>query len=438
MFLGGGLSSPTIMGIRIEFILFALTLAGIVLFDNKTMYVALAGMLSIIVARYLFSPGFSLGEHFFGTSSQAGEWSLLLNLMGLLLGFTILTKYFEESKLPELLPRFLPDGWKGALLLLFFIMFISAFLDNIAAAMIGGTIAMTIYKGKVHIGYLAAIVAASNAGGAGSVLGDTTTTMLWIGGVKPLILLSGFIASAGAFLVFGLIASWQQGRFQPIDRSPVKGVVIDQVSIGIVILILISAIAANQFWGFPALGVWMAILIGTIARKVSWAEIPKVMKGTIFLLALLFAASLMPVNELPAATLRGTFIIGLVSAVFDNIPLTKLCLDQGGYDWGLLAYAVGFGGSMLWFGSSAGVALSGMFPETRSVYQYLKNGWHVTVAYVVGFSLFIGIAGWHPTPIEPFTSTEGQQDLSLRKESVQTLLPLDPRVYYSLYTLRTK
>ena len=57
------------------------------------------------------------------------------------------------------------------------------------------------------------------------------------------------------------------------------------------------------------------------------------------------------------------FGLGFVSAVFDNIPLTALALRQGGYDWGMLAYAVGFGGSMIWFGSSAGVALSNIFPR---------------------------------------------------------------------------
>ena len=48
--------------------------------------------------------------------------------------------------------------------------------------------------------------------------------------------------------------------------------------------------------------------------------------------------------------------------MFDNIPLTALALKQGGYDWGFLAYAVGFGGSMIWFGSSAGVALANLYP----------------------------------------------------------------------------
>jgi len=62
----------------------------------------------------------------------------------------------------------------------------------------------------------------------------------------------------------------------------------------------------------------------------------------------------------------------------------------------VLAYSVGFGGSMIWFGSSAGVALSNMFPEMRSVVDYVKKGWFVTVAYIIGFFIMLGIVGWHP------------------------------------------
>ena len=104
----------------------------------------------------------------------------------------------------------------------------------------------------------------------------------------------------------------------------------------------------------------------------------------------------MPVNDLPAATWQTAFSLGFVSAVFDNIPLTKLCLEQGGYDWGVLAYAVGFGGSMVWFGSSAGVALSNIFPEMRSVVDYVKKGWFVILAYIIGFFIMLGVVGWHP------------------------------------------
>jgi Na+/H+ antiporter NhaD/arsenite permease-like protein len=104
----------------------------------------------------------------------------------------------------------------------------------------------------------------------------------------------------------------------------------------------------------------------------------------------------MPVDRLPAASWVTTLGLGLVSSVFDNIPLTKLALDQGGYDWGLLAYAVGFGGSMLWFGSSAGVAVASRFPEARSTLGWLRGGWHVPLAFIAGFAVQLAIAGWNP------------------------------------------
>ena len=123
---------------------------------------------------------------------------------------------------------------------------------------------------------------------------------------------------------------------------------------------------------------------------------PETLKGTIFLLALVTCASLMPVEELPLASWQTALGLGFLSAVFDNIPLTALALKQGGYDWGYLAYAVGFGGSMIWFGSSAGVALSNMYPEAKSVGSWLRHGWHVAVAYVIGFFVMLAILGWKP------------------------------------------
>ena len=115
-----------------------------------------------------------------------------------------------------------------------------------------------------------------------------------------------------------------------------------------------------------------------------------------FLLSLVLMASMMPVDHLPAASAQTTFGLGFVSAVFDNIPLTKLALEQGGYDWGALAYAVGFGGSMIWFGSSAGVAVANLFPEAKSVGQWLRHGWYVAVGYVVGFVALMALLGWNP------------------------------------------
>jgi Na+/H+ antiporter NhaD/arsenite permease-like protein len=387
---------PLVFGIRLEFIIFALTLVGVAVFHHQTMYVALTGLAAILLLKLLFLPDFSFIEHITGTVEKEGEWRTLLNLAGLLFGFGILAKIFEESGIPDKLPAILPDDWKGGLALLFLIFVLSSFLDNIAAAMIGGTVAVVVFKGKVHLGYLAAIVAASNAGGSGSVVGDTTTTLMWIDGVNPMDVTHAYIAAIVAMFVFGIPASIVQDRYHRIKKDPTKKVHIDQMRLLIVGFILIGAIMTNYFFDFPALGVWIAIIIGSFLRKTPWDEIPKSVQGTIFLVALVTCASLMPVEELPAATWQTAFSLGFVSAVFDNIPLTKLCLEQGGYDWGVLAYSVGFGGSMIWFGSSAGVALSNIFPEMRSVVEYVKKGWFVIVAYIIGFFVMLGVAGWNP------------------------------------------
>ena len=52
---------------------------------------------------------------------------------------------------------------------------------------------------------------------------------------------------------------------------------------------------------------------------------------------------------------------------------------------------------MIWFGSSAGVAVANLFPEAKSVGRWLRGGWHVALAYVVGFAVMLSVTGWHPT-----------------------------------------
>jgi len=398
-----------VLGIPIEFILFALTLLGVALFHHHTLPVALTGLTSVAVYKLAFS-GFKYGAGLGGLGQHmAHEWVTLANLFLLLMGFALLSRHFEESRIPDEMPALLPDDWKGGVMLLFLVFVISSFLDNIAAALIGGTVARHVFRGKVHIGYLAAIVAASNAGGSGSVVGDTTTTMMWIAGVSPLSVLEAYVAAVVAMLVFAVPASIQQQRFSPIVKNPPSGLKIHKVRVFIVAAILVAALASNitanlkypeLLDSIPVLGlaVWAVILLTAALRRPDWSVMPETFKGTIFLLALVTAASMMPVDRLPAASWPTALGLGFVSAVFDNIPLTALALKQGGYDWGFLAYAVGFGGSMIWFGSSAGVALSNMYPEAKSVGRWVTQGWPVAAAYVIGFFVMLAIVGWHPDP----------------------------------------
>jgi Na+/H+ antiporter NhaD/arsenite permease-like protein len=398
----------SIAGIPVDFVLFGLTLLGVALFHRYVLQVALIGLGVIILYKLGFT-GFKTGPGIGGLAlHMAHEWVILANLLGLLLGFALLSNHFERSKVPEVLPHYLPDDWKGGFLLLVIVFVLSSFLDNIAAALIGGTMAAGVFRKKVHIGYLAAIVACSNAGGAGSVVGDTTTTMMWIDGVSPIAVLDAYVAAGVALLVCAIPAAIQQQRYAPITKDAKVEHRVDWMRIAIVGAILLAAIGANVLANlrfpavldhFPVIGaaVWVAILLTAFIRRPDWGLLPDAFKGSIFLLALVTCASLMPVEKLPAASWQTTFGLGFISAVFDNIPLTALALKQGGYDWGMLAYAVGYGGSMIWFGSSAGVAISNMYPQAKSVGQWVRHGWHVALAYVVGFLVMLALVGWHPT-----------------------------------------
>ena len=400
---------PVFMGIPVDFILFALTLAGVALLHERTLEVALTGLVVISLYKLGFT-GFKTGAGLAGLAAHMGHEAVLVgNLLGLLLGFALLADHFERSELPKIVPRYLPDGWLGGFVLLVMVFVLSAFLDNIAAALIGGTVAGVVFRHKLHIGYLAAIVAASNAGGAGSVVGDTTTTMMWIDGVDPLQVLEAFVGSAVALLFFGIIAARQQHAHAPINADADPDARVDSARLVICALMLVAAVVVNvgcnlrfpellEHWPVLGITVWLVLLLTMGWRQPTWGLIPGALRGAVFLLSLVLCASLMPVETLPAASWQSALGLGFISAVFDNIPLTALALKQGGFDWGFLAYGVGFGGSMIWFGSSAGVALAGMYPQARSVGAWLRGGWHVAVGYVLGFIALLLVVGWHPQP----------------------------------------
>ncbi len=103
-----------------------LSFSGVALFHKQTFWVAVIGLSVLLTFKLIFDPGFNLLEHVFGTTPMGeqlmdkelrqGEWGIILNLLGLLLGFAILSKIFEESGVPGTLPKFLPNDWKGPVL----------------------------------------------------------------------------------------------------------------------------------------------------------------------------------------------------------------------------------------------------------------------------------------------------------------------------------
>jgi Na+/H+ antiporter NhaD/arsenite permease-like protein len=394
-------------GIPVEFLLFGAMLIGVALFHRRALAVTLTGLAAILAYEALVTA--------FPTGTGAGalleharhEWVTIANLFLLLVGFELLSNQFERSNISDHLPNLLPDGWTGGLALLGLVFVLSAFLDNIAAAVLGGVMARHLYQGRVTVAFLAAIVASANAGGAGSVIGDTTTTIMWLKGVSPLTVLPAFAAAVPAFLIIGPIGAWAQHRAQPILAHNDAERPLEWRRIAIVAFILAAAVTANvlatalsegvETAPWLGLALWAAILLTSLAAKPDWSVMKHGLKGASFLSALVAAASLMPLKGLPDPSWQSALAVGALSSVFDNIPLTALALRQGGYDWALLAFAVGFGGSMVWFGSSAGVALTNMYPEGRSFVTWIKQGWFVPVAYLTGFFVMLALLGWNPS-----------------------------------------
>jgi Na+/H+ antiporter NhaD/arsenite permease-like protein len=408
------LSNVANFPVPIEFLLFGITLVGVAVFHHRTLRVSLIGLGAIVLYKLLFT-GFEFGP---GLSGLAGsfrhEWVILTNLLALLTGFALLADFFETSRLPAVLPKFLPHNWKGGFALLALVWVLSSFLDNIAGALIGGAVAHQVFRAKVHIAFVVAIVAASNAGGAWSVVGDTTTTMMWIAGIPPSHVFHAVIAATVSLFIFGVPAAIAQQRFSPLTVRSEPFYRIDWTRASIVAFILVLVIATNVVVNsefpenvdhFPFLGaaVWIAIAACAFARRPKWELLPQAFRGALFLLALVMAAALMPVKHLPSPSWQTAFGLGFLSAIFDNIPLTALALKQDGYDWGVLAFAVGFGGSMVWFGSSSGVALCNMYPESRSVGQWIRHGWAIPVSYVVSFFIMLAFWGWHPKMARPLS-----------------------------------
>lgn len=137
-------------GIPLEFLLFAGVLGMVAFSHASTMLTALTGAAVITAYKLLFAT-FHEGAGVAGLLGHLGqEWVGLANLLALLLGFALLAKHFEKSEIPAILPNYMPDDWKGPLVLLLLVFLISSFLDNIAAAMIGGAIAHTVFRQKVH------------------------------------------------------------------------------------------------------------------------------------------------------------------------------------------------------------------------------------------------------------------------------------------------
>jgi len=85
--------------------------------------------------------------------------------------------------------------------------------------------------------------------------------------------------------------------------------------------------------------------------------------------------------------------VGFLSAVIDNIPVMSAVLkaspDMGLDQWMLVTLTAGVGGSMIAFGSAAGVGVMGKLPGIYTFSSHMKYAWTIVIGY------FVSIAVWY-------------------------------------------
>ncbi|MBF0345553.1 MAG: hypothetical protein HQL06_15165 [Nitrospirae bacterium] len=370
-----------------EFSSFILVLLVLMIFHKHKLLTAISGFTALSVI-YLLRHGIGAYLHHL---AQPSEYHLLYNLILLLPGFAMVAYYFEESGFDERISRVI----RSDTILLWAVFCLSIVLDNIAAAMIGGVLLSTRYGREVPFIMVVSVIASSNLGGAGSFAGDTTTVMLFVNGVSITTLAKGYAASIPAQVVINLFAKRHDCIPVQIaqNNSKLLNVRMFFPLIGVPGLAL-----GNIMLDQPGLGLWAGLTLGILIGRVRfhWQSIKQSVENTLFLTILVATAGLLPLNKLQPVLIEFSqntiaVILGLLSPWFDNIPLTKIAMDIGGFDWGLLAFCVGFGGSAMWFGSSAGVAIALKFPQVYETKRWLKPFFIVMLSYIVGVTIYLGV-----------------------------------------------
>ena len=310
--------------------------------------------------------------------------------------------------------------------------FLSAVLDNLTSTIVMMSILNKLIEDKkTKWLLLGLVIISSNAGGAFSPIGDVTTTMLWIGGqISPLnIMKQTFLASLVCMVVPTLMINYMiKGKIElranvenslNFNTNSFERNLIFYVGIGCLLFVPLFKTLTNlpPYMGmFLSLGIIWTLTelihnkkhvnekgILSVSHALRKIDTPSIL---FFFGILLSIASLEVVGVLPqmASTLNSSIgnlnlvaiCIGLLSAVFDNVPLVAALQSmyslndypQDHYFWELLAFTAGTGGSCLIIGSAAGVAVMGI--EKIDFFWYLKKiSWIALIGFIAGVATFL-------------------------------------------------
>ncbi len=310
--------------------------------------------------------------------------------------------------------------------------FMSALLDNLTTTIVMATlVSKIVHDSKLRLMYVGMIVIAANSGGAWSPIGDVTTTMLWIGGQISTgnIVSQLFLPSIVSLLIPLLVLSSQMKGTLPIKAENSKNTDSEEVTFGKNIIFwvgLIGLLSVPVFKSVTHLPPFMGMLLAlgtiwavaetmiknksedvknklSIFRVIEKIDLPSILfflgillaVGALQTMGMLTSVATWLTENLKNQTVVVT-IIGLLSAIVDNVPLVAAAMGMYGLEqfpmddpfWELLAFCAGTGGSILIIGSAAGVAAMGI--AKIEFFWYLKKmSWLALIGYFAGIGVFL-------------------------------------------------
>jgi len=293
--------------------------------------------------------------------------------------------------------------------------FISPVADNMTTALILSTVLLTIDREKPEFLVPGAIniVVAANAGGAWSPFGDITTLMAWTANKGTFVdFLYLFPASIIGWAITAYLLSLYVPKGEPaFDPSTEKKPVIKPggvVTAYLGVFTIASAVLGHQFFGLPA--TWGMMFGLSILKLYSYSQKRKGTKGfdiyasmrlvendtLLFFFGILSAVGalhflgyleyIVKLYDLIGAT-AGNIGVGFISAIVDNVPVMSAILkanpSMGLDQWLLVTLTAGIGGSLISFGSAAGVGVMGRMRGIYTFGAHMKFAWTILVGYIV-------------------------------------------------------
>lgn len=293
--------------------------------------------------------------------------------------------------------------------------FISPVADNLTTALILSTVLFTIDKTNKEFLVPGAIniVVAANAGGAWSPFGDITTLMAWTAGKGAFV---DFISLFPASVIGWVITAWLLARVVPEGKPPFSEQTdkIELLKPGAKVVIWLGvatiamAVLGHQFFHFPAM--W-GMMTGLAVLKLYSYRLKRIenehfdvfvnMKHVendtlLFFFGILSAVGalhflgfleyVVKLYDVIGAT-AGNIGVGFISAIVDNVPVMSAVLkanpEMGLDQWLLVTLAAGIGGSMISFGSAAGVGVMGRLRGIYTFGSHMKYAWTILVGYII-------------------------------------------------------